>query len=84
MNQERQGTESGRKSTKKRAKWPILVMGTVSAVLIAGIAIQMVRPQPGQAVDRETARKLVEESKATALDLSTNPGETGSPTASRH
>lgn len=64
MNQERQGTESGRKSTKKRAKWPILVMGTVSAVLIAGIAIQMVRPQPGQAVDRETARKLVEESKA--------------------
>lgn len=63
MNQERHGTESGRTTNKKRSSWPILVMGTISAVLVAGIAIQLIRPQSGQAVDRETAKKLVEASK---------------------
>ncbi len=63
MNQERHGTESGRTTNKKRSNWPILVMGTISAVLVAGIAIQLIRPQSGQAVDRETAKKLVEASK---------------------
>lgn len=66
MNQERQGTESGRTVNKKKTSWPLLVMGTISAVLVAGICIQLIRPQSGEAVDveREKARKLVEETKA--------------------
>jgi foldase protein PrsA len=64
MNQERHGTESGRATKQKRSSWPIVIMGTVSAVLVGGIAIQLIRPQAGQAVDRETAKKMVEETKA--------------------
>ncbi|MCA9096554.1 MAG: hypothetical protein KDA68_23905, partial [Planctomycetaceae bacterium] len=72
MNQELQGTESGRTTNKKKSNWPILVMGTISAVLVAGIAIQLIRPQAGQAVDRETAKRLVEESKAKQAGSSTS------------
>ncbi len=70
MNQERHGTESGQATNKKR--WPILVMGTISAVLVAGIAIQLIRPQAGQAVDRETAKRMVEDSKAKQAGTSTS------------
>ncbi|MFO1020916.1 MAG: peptidylprolyl isomerase [Planctomycetales bacterium] len=45
--------------------WPLMVMGTVTAILIAAVSFQFFRPTTGQAVDREAAQRRTASKQST-------------------